>query len=236
MNTRELFEKGCNEYGINMNEDIFSKFMKYKEILLEWNEKFNLTAIKDEQDIFIKHFLDSLSILKYIKEEDVELIDIGTGAGFPGIPVKIIRDNINVTLADSLAKRVNFLRNVISELHLKGINAVHGRAEDLAKDKDKREKYDYCTARAVASLPILLEYCLPFVKKGGYFIAMKSNVVEEVEISVNALKILGGEIMEVKEFQLPNSDSKRTLVIIKKIFNTPAKYPRKAGTPTKKPL
>jgi 16S rRNA (guanine527-N7)-methyltransferase len=203
--------------------------------LLEWNEKMNLTAIEEEREFIIKHFIDSLSILPYLGDVR-SLIDVGTGAGFPGIPLKIAQPSLEILLLDSLEKRVGFLKTVISELKLDGIRALHLRAEDAGKEPSHREKYDAAVARAVAALPVLLEYCLPMVKRGGIFIAMKGSSREEIEASNKALELLGGKIEEVKEFTLPCSEIKRSIIIVRKFRQTPTKYPRKAGKPSKQPL
>ena len=232
----EVLDNGAKEFGLQLTDAQKHQFETYKDLLKEWNNKINLTSILDDEDIAIKHFVDSLSILSYIKDGSASLIDVGTGAGFPGIPVKILRDNINVTLLDSLEKRTKFLNEVITTLNLSNIQTVHKRAEDLGIDLEYRQKFDYVCARAVASLPVLLEYCLPFVKVGGIFIAMKGSNIDEVSLSQNALKILGGKIEEVKEFNLPNSDYKRNIIIVKKVKQTPKGYPRKAGKPSKMPL
>lgn len=220
---------------INLSKDDIYNFLKYKDMLIETNKYVNLTAIVEDREIILKHFIDSLTINKYIKENSA-LIDVGTGAGFPGIPVKIIRDDINVTLLDSLNKRLNFLNDVINELQLKNICTVHGRAEDVAHNKEYREKFDYVTARAVANLSTLSEYCLPFLKVGGEFICMKAVLDEELKQAKNAIKLLGGEIIKIDNFVLPDSDIERNIVIIKKVKSTPSKFPRKAGMPSKEPI
>lgn len=211
-------------------------FNKYMDLLLEWNEKINLTAITDKDEIILKHFIDSLTIEKYIKDND-KVIDLGTGAGFPGIPLKIKNESIDITLVDSLNKRVNFLNEVIKELNFKNITAIHSRIEDLAHDKNFREKYDVVTSRAVANMSTLVEYMLPFAKIGGICICMKGpNVDEELENAKGAIKKLGGKVEKVESLTLPDSDIERNIVIIKKILQTDKKYPRKAGTPSKDPL
>ena len=205
-------------------------------LLIEWNKKINLTAITEPNEIILKHFVDSLTISKYISD-GTRVVDVGTGAGFPGIPLKIYRQDIEITLLDSLQKRINFLDEVIKELNLEKIEIIHSRVEDFGKDKRYREKFDIATSRAVANLATLSEYLLPLVKVGGKVISMKGSLIEEeLENSKNAIKILGGKIEKVDEFNLPNSDISRNIVLIDKIKETPNKYPRKAGEPSKKPL
>lgn len=232
----DLLKRGAEEFGIVISDEQVDQFMQYMELLKQWNRKMNLTAIEDDREIVIKHFVDSLTILQYIKEEKADVIDVGSGAGFPGIPLKILKGGLDITLLDSLQKRVSFLREVITSLELDGIKAVHGRAEDFGKDGLFREKFQYSVARAVAGMPVLLEYCLPFVKVGGFFIAMKGKNTEEIEESKKALDILGGEIEAIKEFQLPYFNSKRNIILVKKLRHTPTKYPRKSGKPSKQPL
>ena len=205
-------------------------------LLLEWNEKINLTAITDPNEVILKHFIDSLTINKYIKENST-LADVGTGAGFPGIPLKILRPDLKITLVDSLNKRINFLNEVINKLNLVNIETVHSRIEDFGKDKKYRESFDFVTARAVANLAVLSEYLLPIAKVGGQCVCMKgSSVEEELSNGKNAIKVLGGKIKNIDEFVLPDSDMSRNVIIIDKIKNTPNKYPRKAGIPVKEPL
>lgn len=231
-----MLREGAAAFSGELDDLKLRKLFKYKDLLMEWNQKINLTAIEDDRDIIIKHFIDSFSILPYLKQPGIRLVDVGTGAGFPGLPVKVMLEALEVVLLDSLAKRVGFLDTVISELALEKIRAVHGRAEDFGVKPDYREKFDVSTARAVAGLPVLLEYCLPFLKTGGIFIAMKGSSTEEVENSRKALEILGGKIEEVRELTLPFSDIKRNIIIVKKYRQTPTKYPRKAGKPLKEPL
>ncbi len=233
---QELLKQGVKEFGTELQEQQVQQLLQYKDILLEWNEKINLTAIEEDRDVIVKHYIDSLSILPFLEDKNRKMIDIGTGAGFPGIPVKIAYGNLDITLLDSLDKRVKFLTEVINSLQLKGIKAVHGRAEDFGVRPEFREKYDIAVARAVAALPVLLEYCLPFVKVGGIFIAMKGSSTEEVDNSRKALEVLGGKIEDVKEFTLPFSDMRRNVVLVRKLRQTPTKYPRKAGKPSKEPL
>lgn len=233
----DLFIKGSDLFGIKLSDEQIRSFEYYHRMLIEWNEKINLTAIVDEREVIIKHFIDSLSVLSFLPKDTSSIIDVGTGAGFPGIPIKIVQSNIHVTLLDSLEKRVRFLNSVINEIGLTNINAVHGRAEDFGQDNAYREHYDVGIARAVSSLPVLCEYVMPFVRVGGYFIAMKgNNVKEEISEGQKAVSILGGEIEDVKNFTLPFDDIERNVILIKKIRHTPTKYPRKSGKPAKLPL
>lgn len=239
MNKEEFFQKIGDlslELDIKLDEEQKEKFYKYMELLIEWNEKINLTAIIDPNEIILKHFVDSITISKYIKENSY-VIDMGTGAGFPGIPLKIIRPDIKMVLADSLNKRITFLKEVIEKLELDNIEAVHARAEEIGKNKKYREKFDVATSRAVANLSTLSEYLLPLIKVSGKSLSMKGpNSAEELEQSKNAIKVLGGTIEKVYEFELPNSNIERTIIEIKKIKSTPIKYPRKAGTPSRDPI
>lgn len=221
--------------GIELNEEKIKKFLKYKEILIEKNKIINLTAITDDKEIILKHFIDSLVIDKYLYDNST-LIDVGTGAGFPGIPIKIIRDDLNVTLLDSLNKRINFLNEIIEELNLEKIKTIHTRAEDAGQNKEYREKFDFVTARAVANLATLSELCLPFLKVNGIFICMKGNSLEEINNSKKAISIFGGEIIKIDNYFLPESDIERNIILIKKVKETPKKYPRKAGIPSKSPI
>ena len=235
-NFKELMCSYGREIDIEFNDKQLSQFYEYMNLLLEWNEKINLTAITEPEEVILKHFIDSLTINKYIKENKT-LADVGTGAGFPGIPLRIYRPDLNVTLVDSLNKRINFLNEVISKLELKDISTVHSRIEDFGKDKKYRESFDYVTARAVANLTTLSEYLIPISKVGGKCICMKGNdVKEEIDNGKKAINILGGRIDRIDKFKLPNSDISRNVIIIDKIKNTPNKYPRKAGMPSKEPL
>ncbi|MGI6085837.1 MAG: 16S rRNA (guanine(527)-N(7))-methyltransferase RsmG [Acetivibrionales bacterium] len=234
---KELLKEGAKEYNLALSYEQSDKFSLYAGLLAEWNEKINLTAITDPEGIVIKHFLDSLSIARFIPDKAKTLIDIGTGAGFPGIPLKIVMESLKVTLLDSLEKRVKFLNEICNSLELKDILSVHGRAEDYGINKAYRERFDIVTARAVANLPVLLEYCLPFVRMGGLFIAMKGPDGEnELKESQKALDILGGGLETIKKFTLPHSDIERCVIIIKKCRQTLTNYPRKSGKPTKHPI
>lgn len=232
------FQKDLDNLGITLSEKQIQQFITYYEMLVEWNEVMNLTAITEYEEVMKKHFIDSISLIKaYDVSKNVSVIDVGTGAGFPGLALKIAYPNLKVTLLDSLNKRINFLNAVIDKLGLTGVEAVHGRAEDFAKPGKLREKFDLCVSRAVANLSTLSEYCLPFVKVGGQFISYKSEkIVEEKAAAENAIKILGGAVTNQVEFQLPDSDIYRNLFVISKEKQTPKKYPRKAGLPGKEPL
>lgn len=233
----------CNKINIEISDDQINCFEKYYELLIEKNKVMNLTAITDKEDVIVKHFIDSIALIPYLTDKgininnELKIIDIGTGAGFPGLPLKIMMPDVKFTLLDSLNKRVSFLNEVIDELKLKDIEALHGRAEDYASDNKYREKYDICVSRAVANLSTLSEYCIPFVKEDGYFISYKAGESEEeINNSKNAIKILGGKINKVEEFVLPGTDVSRVFVFIRKLELTDKKYPRKAGVPAKKPL
>ena len=219
-----------------LDDKKIEQFKNYLDLLVLWNEKMNLTAITDKEQIVLKHFVDSLTISNLINDNS-KVVDIGTGAGFPGIPIKIYNETLNVTLVDSLNKRIMFLDEVIEKLGLQNIRAIHSRAEDFAHIKGERESYDYAVSRAVANLSVLYEYLLPLIKVGGECICMKGpNIDEELDCSQNALKILGGKIEKIEKLTLPNSDIVRNIIVVKKIKNTDLKYPRKAGIPAKKPL
>ena len=239
MEFNEFKEKtiiNVDKLGINLSEIQLKQFYNYMNLLIEWNKKVNLTAITEPDEIILKHFVDSLTISKYISD-GTKVVDVGTGAGFPGIPLKIVRQDVDITLLDSLQKRINFLDEVINELNLEKITTIHSRVEDFGKNKKYREEFDIATSRAVANLSTLSEYLLPLVKVGGKVISMKGSLIqEELENSKNAIKILGGKIEKVDEFDLPNSDISRNIVLIDKIKTTPNRYPRKAGEPSKKPL
>lgn len=232
----EEFEKYLEKMQIKFSEEQYNQFYKYMNLLMEWNKKINLTAIIEPKEIILKHFVDSLTISKYI-EENKKVADVGTGAGFPGIPLKIYRKDLKITLIDSLNKRLNFLNEVISELELKEITTVHGRAEELGQNKEYREKFDIVTSRAVANLSTLSEYLIPFIKKDGKCIYMKTlELDEELEKAKKAINILGGKIIKTDKFYLPESEIGRSIVVVEKEKQTPIKYPRKPGTPSKEPL
>lgn len=222
--------------GVTLDDAMLEQFYNYKKLVVEWNEKINLTAITDDLDFVVKHFVDSLTINKYI-EEGKTIIDIGTGAGFPGIPIKILNKDNKVILFDSLNKRLKVLEDIIAQIGLRNIETLHGRAEEAFKNKNYREKYDIATSRAVAALNVLVELMLPAVKLGGICICMKGNNAEnEIEEAKKAIKELGGEIIKVEKLVLPELNLERNIVIIKKIKQTPNKYPRKPGTPQKEPI
>lgn len=233
---KELLIKGLTHYKIETSDTQVVQFEKYMELLKEWNKKINLTAIEDDREIVIKHFIDSISIVPYISNEDKKIIDVGTGAGFPGIPLKIVKPKNDITLVDSLDKRIKFLNEVINSVNITQISAIHGRAEDFGANPLYREKYDIAVARAVSNLPVLLEYCLPFVKINGIFIAMKGSNTEEFENCNKALDILGGKIEKIEKMELPFTNIERNVVVVRKFRQTPTKYPRKAGKPSKEPL
>ena len=240
----KIFEKRAADLGIILSDEMKRQFSKYYEMLVEWNKVMNLTGITEYEEVYEKHFLDSICIVKAFSEKNIflsdttkKVIDIGTGAGFPGIPLKIVFPDMDITLLDSLNKRINFLNAVIEELGLSGIDTIHGRAEDYAKNQQHREKYDLCVSRAVANLSTLSEYCVPFLKRGGYFISYKSGEVdEELKDAKKALSLLGGKSEKVVKFKITETDIGRSFVIINKIKSTPGKYPRKAGLPSKEPL
>lgn len=234
----EQFEQKLSQMNLTVTDEMKEQFSIYYELLCEWNKVMNLTTIIEFDEVVEKHFLDSLALAAYLDiHPDWKLIDVGTGAGFPGIPLKIMFPKLNVLLADSLNKRVRFLEEVIGRLRLSDICAVHGRAEDLAHKTEYREQFDLCVSRAVAHLSSLSEYCLPFVKRGGVFAAYKSaDIAEEVEQSQKAIQILGGKLDRVEQFQLPDTEYQRSFVLMNKIKHTAKKYPRKAGTPVKCPL
>lgn len=234
----KTLEEGFSLLKLPYNKDIDSKFALYRDILKEWNKKINITSIEDDEEIYIKHFIDSVLLLNENNiNEKKTVIDVGTGGGFPGLPLKIVNDNYKITLLDSLKKRIDFLSQVTKALDLSDVNLIHERAEDYGQNKEIRECYDICVSRAVAPLNVLSEYCIPFVKVGGYFAAYKSdNISQEISNSDNAIKKLGGKIKEIKEISIPATDIIRKIVIIEKIEPTNTRYPRKAGKPNKDPL
>jgi 16S rRNA (guanine527-N7)-methyltransferase len=234
---------GASEIEVPLSGESIYAFKTYSRLLKEWNEKMNLTNILDDKGIALRHFIDSLTLVPHLekeskrqKREHLRLIDVGTGAGFPGIPLKVTLPLLQVTLLDSLRKRISFLDAVCTELSLEGIETVHARAEDAGRSKQHREKYDIATARAVASLPILCELCLPLVKVGGIFLAMKGNIGTEAEEAEKAMITLGGTLETLHHFTLPGTDMNRTIIVIRKVRSTPPKYPRQAGKPEKEPI
>lgn len=233
----EDFKKDfCLYFEEEIDDNKIQKFYDYMNLLVEWNKKINLTAITEEKDIILKHFVDSLTVLKYIKENK-SIVDVGTGAGFPGIPLAIMNDSLKITLVDSLNKRINFLNEVCNKINLENIKAIHARAEEFGQDNNYRESYDVAISRAVANLTVLVEYLLPLVKVGGKIICMKGpDIEEELKQAKSAIDILGGKFERCDNFCLPKSDISRNIIIINKIKETPKKYPRKAGTPAKTPL
>ena len=233
---KETLQKEAKKIKVIVTDEKAEKFYNYMLSLLEWNKKINLTAITEPNDVILKHFVDSFTIHDYIKK-DAKMIDVGTGAGFPGVPLAILRDDIRVTLIDSLQKRINFLNEVIATLGLQNVEAIHTRAEDLAQNEKYREQYDVVTSRAVANMSTLLEYMLPFSKVEGVCVCMKgSNVEEELASAEKAARVLGGRLEKREEFFLSNQDNKRNIIIIRKISNTPKQYPRGQGKPAKMPI
>lgn len=238
MSNIDILKKGIEDFGLEANEKVLSDFQEYKELLVEWNQKMNLTGIEDEKEVFIKHFLDSVSaVTKGYIQDGMSLIDVGTGAGFPGMPLRICLPELKVTLLDSLNKRINFLQEVASKLSIEDIEFIHGRAEDFGKNEDYREKFDIATARAVAGLPVLMEFCVPFIKVGGYFVCLKGpNANLELEESKKAMEVLGVEYIEKIDVKLPEIDLNHNILVFKKVKNAPSKYPRKAGKVSKNPI
>lgn len=234
----DLMAAAANDVGIELSKEQYDKFIKYMRLVQEWNEKINLTAITKDNEFVKKHFIDCIKAFKSDAIKNAEsLIDVGTGAGFPGLPIAILSPDTKVTLLDSLNKRINFLNTVVRELELKNVTTIHSRAEDGAKNKALREKFDIATSRAVANMSVLSEFCIPYVRLGGHFIALKGpSVTEELQNSKNALGTLGGKLITVKEVDIEGTDLKHNLVVVEKVKETPKAYPRKAGTVTKKPL
>ena len=238
-----ILMEALKDIGIDLSQKNYHSLEVYAELLREKNKVMNLTNIVDDEGVAIRHFADSLTLLPYIaaeqakqKRKKLSIIDVGTGAGFPGVPLKIAVPDLDLTLMDSLQKRLNFLNEVAGELKFDTYRTLHSRAEDAGKDKKTREQYDIATARAVASLPVLCEYCLPFVKVGGVFLAMKGHSEDEVAASGKAIAVLGGKIEKVDEFMLPGTDMNRSIVVVRKTKHTPQQYPRQAGKPTKNPI
>lgn len=238
LENRKILIDGFKELRLNVSEEVIDKLMLFMKIMLEWNEKINLTAITEENEVFVKHFLDSATCLStgYIKE-GMRVIDVGTGAGFPGIPVKLLEPGIEMTLLDSLNKRISYLNEVVTTLGLKKVMTVHARAEEGGSNEEHREAYDIALSRAVAAMNVLCEYCMPFIKVGGFFICQKGpDIDEELKEAGTAIKILGGAVREVREYRLPFSDIKHNIIIIEKVADTPTKYPRKPGKPAASPI
>ena len=239
MKKEEFFEKmqeKSRDLGVRFSVEQIEQFFEYMNLLIEWNEKMNLTAITDPEEIILKHFIDSITILKEI-EDNSKVVDVGTGAGFPGIPLSIMNPTLKITLVDSLNKRLIFLQEVVNKLNLKNIEIIHARAEEFGQNKKYRESFDIATSRAVANLSTLSEYLIPFVKVGGKVISMKAaEAQEEINEAKKAIEVLGGKIEKIEEFNLPQSDIGRTVILVKKEKQTPNKYPRKPGTPSKEPI
>ena len=233
---KEKLKQRAKKIEVELNDNQLELFFRYKNLILEWNEKINLTAIKEDEDFINKHFIDSLTIVKYLKNKENRVIDVGTGAGFPGIPVNIY-GKCNIVLFDSLNKRLKVLDDIIEKLKLSNIETLHGRAEEIFKNKEYREKFDVVTSRAVANLNVLAELILPAVRVGGICVCMKAgNVDLEVEEARKAIEILGGKIEKIEKIILPDTNIERNIIIIKKIKSTPNKFPRKPGTPAKEPI
>ena len=234
----DLMKKGANEASIELSEKQYEQFIKYMRLVQEWNEKINLTAITEDNDFIKKHFIDCIKAFKSQAITNADsIIDVGTGAGFPGIPLAILHPKAKITLLDSLNKRINFLNTVVRELGLTNVTTIHSRAEDGARNPELREKFDVATSRAVANMAVLSEFCMPYVKKGGYFVALKGPAVEEeIQNGKNAISILGGELENIIEVSIEDTDLKHNVVEVKKVKNCPKAYPRKAGTVNKKPL
>lgn len=234
----EMLKNRMDRLQIETNENMLEQFDLFYHLLVEWNKVMNLTGITEYEEVVEKHFADSLSLARFLDLNKIHtVIDVGTGAGFPGIPLKIAFPHLKVVLLDSLNKRINFLNEVIAKLDLREIHTIHGRAEEYARKPEYREQFDLCVSRAVANLSVLSEYCIPYIRIGGIFVPYKSGEIdEEVAVSRKAVDILGGQIDHVEKFQLPDTDIHRSFVFINKIKNTQKKYPRKAGTPAKEPL
>ncbi|WP_194192614.1 16S rRNA (guanine(527)-N(7))-methyltransferase RsmG [Clostridium chrysemydis] len=233
-----IMKEACDEVSMDFNEEKYNRFIKYMRLVQEWNQKVNLTAITEDNEFIKKHFIDCIKAFKSDELKNAKtVIDVGTGAGFPGLPIAIMDETKEVTLLDSLNKRINFLNLVVRELGLKNVYTIHSRAEDGARKKELRETFDIATSRAVANMAVLSEFCLPYVRVGGCFVALKGPAIEdELEGSKNALSVLGGKLLDVKEIVVEGTDLNHNLVIVEKIKSCPKTYPRKAGNVTKKPL
>lgn len=230
-----FFEKELNKNQLTVSKDSYEKYFKYMKNVLEWNTKINVTAVRDEENFIIKHYIDSLVISKYV-EENPRVIDIGTGAGFPGVPVKLYNEDMDITLIDSINKKLNVIRESIKDLDLKNIEIIHSRAEDLAVKEGYRESFDVATTRAVSNLSTILEYMMPFIKVGGIAVCMKGpNYQEELDSARNAIKVLGGKLEIIENFNI-NTEYERNIIIIKKVLKTPNKYPRSGNKPLKEPI
>ena len=234
----DLMKEAANEVGLELTEVQYEQFIKYMRLLQEWNEKINLTAITEDEEVIKKHFIDCIKAFKSDAIKNARnIIDVGTGAGVPGLPIAIMNPNVEVTLLDSLNKRINYLNIVVRELGLKNVTTIHSRAEDGARKQELREKFDVATSRAVANMAVLSEFCMPYVRKGGYFVALKGpSIDEELKNAGNAIKTLGGELKGIIEVSIEETDLKHNIVEVEKIKPCPQTYPRKAGTITKKPL
>ena len=238
LENKEVLINGMKELGVDVSHETVERLLAFMKIMLEWNENVNLTAITEEREVVIKHFLDSVTCLStgYIKD-GMAVIDVGTGAGFPGVPLKILKDNLKMTLLDSLNKRVIYLNDVAKKLNLRDINIIHSRAEEAGSSKEHREAYNIVLSRAVAAMNVLCEYCLPLAKVGGFFLCQKGpDIKDEMKEADSAIKILGGKVREVREYQLPFSDIKHNIIVIEKVAATPTKYPRKPGKPAANPI
>ncbi len=244
---KELLKQAANLLNINMQEEALNKFMEYKSMLVEWNEKFNLTAITESKEIILKHFIDSLTLLKFIESvesvesmengKNLKVIDVGTGAGFPSVPLKIMLCDMELVLLDSVNKKVNFLTELSKHLNLTKTTCVHDRAENLAQSTKYREQFDFCVTRAVSKMNVVAEYCLPFVKLGGKFISMKSvSAIDEINEAKTAILKLGGEISCIETVNIPYTDIKHLIIVADKKAKTPTHFPRKAGKPLKSPI
>ncbi len=233
-----ILNSACKDIDLEFNEQKYEQFISYKNLIQEWNQKINLTAIDEDEEIIKKHFIDSIKVFKCDKVKKANrILDVGTGGGFPGIPMKIVNPHAEMVLLDSLNKRIKFLKEVINDIKLENIDAIHGRAEDYAQQKEYRENFDVVVSRAVANMTALSEFCIPYVKVGGYFVAMKGpSIEEELEEAKKAIAILGGTIEKVENVTIEGSDLNHNLVIIKKVKKTSPKYPRKAGMVTKSPV